>query len=91
MDDLLDQIVLADQVGLDVFGIGEHHPSERVNSAPPVILGAAATRTKSICLTSPALCATPHAAETWAPLVSTTLCADAVDENRGMRPSTRVG
>ena len=42
MDSLLDEIVLADQVGLDVFGIGEHHRSEFVDSAPPVILGAAA-------------------------------------------------
>ena len=52
MDNLLDEIVLADQVGLDVFGIGEHHRSEFVDSAPPVILGAAATRTKNIRLTS---------------------------------------
>ena len=33
----------------------------------------------------------PQAAEIWAPLVSTTLCADAADENRGMRPSVSVG
>jgi probable LLM family oxidoreductase len=52
IDNLLDEIVLADQVGLDVFGIGEHHRSEFVDSAPPVILGAAATRTKNIRLTS---------------------------------------
>jgi probable LLM family oxidoreductase len=52
MDNLLDEIVLADQLGLDVFGIGEHHRSEFVDSAPPVILGAAATRTKNIRLTS---------------------------------------
>src|SRR2546430_14831418 len=52
MDNLLDEIVLADQVGLDVFGIGEHHRSEFVDSAPPVILGAAASRTKNIRLTS---------------------------------------
>ena len=52
MDNLLDEMVLADQVGLDVFGIGEHHRSEFVDSAPPVILGAAATRTKNIRLTS---------------------------------------
>jgi probable LLM family oxidoreductase len=52
MDNLLDEIVLADQVGLDVFGIGEHHRSEFVDSAPPVILGAAATRTRNIRLTS---------------------------------------
>jgi probable LLM family oxidoreductase len=52
IDNLLDEIVLADQVGLDVFGIGEHHRHEFVDSAPPVILGAAATRTKSIRLSS---------------------------------------
>src|SRR6202046_2532428 len=52
MDNLLDEIVLADQVGLDVFGIGEHHRSEFVDSAPVVILGAAATRTNNIRLTS---------------------------------------
>jgi probable LLM family oxidoreductase len=52
MDNLLDEIVLADQVGLDVFGVGEHHRSEFVDSAPPVILGAAAARTKNIRLTS---------------------------------------
>src|SRR6201984_833289 len=52
MDNLLDEIVLADQVGLDVFGIGEHHRSEFVDSAPPVILGAAAAQTKNIRLTS---------------------------------------
>src|SRR6202043_3088083 len=52
MDNLLDEIVMADQVGLDVFGIGEHHRSEFVDSAPPVILGAAAARTKNIRLTS---------------------------------------
>jgi len=52
MDNLLHEIVLADQVGLDVFGIGEHHRSEFVDSAPSVILGAAATRTNNIRLTS---------------------------------------
>jgi alkanesulfonate monooxygenase SsuD/methylene tetrahydromethanopterin reductase-like flavin-dependent oxidoreductase (luciferase family) len=40
------------QVGLDVFGIGEHHRSEFVDSAPAVILGTAATRTTNIRLTS---------------------------------------
>jgi probable LLM family oxidoreductase len=48
MENLLEEIVLADQVDLDVFGIGEHHRSEFVDSAPVVILGAAATRTKTI-------------------------------------------
>src|SRR6202041_2313860 len=52
MQNLLEEIVLADQVGLDVFGIGEHHRSEFVDSAPVVILSAAATRTKNIRLTS---------------------------------------
>jgi probable LLM family oxidoreductase len=52
MQNLLEEIVLADQVGLDVFGIGEHHRSEFVDSAPVVILGAAATRTRNIRLTS---------------------------------------
>lgn len=52
MENLLEEIVLADQVDLDVFGIGEHHRSEFVDSAPVVILGAAATRTKNIGLSS---------------------------------------
>jgi len=52
MQNLLEEIVLADQVGLDVFGIGEHHRSEFVDSAPVVILGAAATRTRNIRLSS---------------------------------------
>ena len=49
---LLDEIELADQVGLDVFGVGEHHRAEFLDSAPVVILAAAASRTKSIRLTS---------------------------------------
>ncbi len=49
---LLEEIELADQVGLDVFGLGEHHREEFVSSAPEVILGAAATRTKNIRLSS---------------------------------------
>lgn len=52
MDNLLEEIVLADQIGLDVFGIGEHHRSEFVDSAPSVILAAAAARTRNIRLTS---------------------------------------
>jgi len=52
MRDLLEEIALADQVGLDVFGIGEHHRSEFLDSAPAVILAAAAARTKRIRLTS---------------------------------------
>jgi probable LLM family oxidoreductase len=50
--DLLEEIELADQVGLDVFGVGEHHRPDFVVSAPAVVLGAAAVRTKSIRLTS---------------------------------------
>src|SRR5438309_3078345 len=49
---LVEQIEYADQVGLDVFGIGEHHRREYLDSAPSVILGAAATRTQRIRLTS---------------------------------------
>src|SRR6202049_1481765 len=49
---LLEEIELADQVALDVFGIGEHHRAEFLDSAPIVILAAAATRTKKIRLTS---------------------------------------
>src|SRR5271155_4602041 len=52
MQNLLEEIELADQVGLDVFGIGEHHRAEFLDSAPAVILSAAATRTKNIRLTS---------------------------------------
>lgn len=50
--DLLEEIELADQVGLDVFGLGEHHREDFVSSAPEVILAAAASRTKNIRLTS---------------------------------------
>lgn len=49
---LLEEIKLADEVGLDVFGIGEHHRPEYVASAPAVILAAAAAVTKRIRLTS---------------------------------------
>ena len=49
---LLEEIELADRVGLDVFGIGEHHRAEFLDSAPVVILSAAATRTERIRLTS---------------------------------------
>lgn len=50
--DLLEEIELADQVGLDVFGIGEHHRGEFLDSAPTILLAAAAARTKQIRLTS---------------------------------------
>src|SRR5882672_11066506 len=49
---LLAQIELADQVGLDVFGVGEHHRKEFLDSAPAVILAAAAARTQRIRLSS---------------------------------------
>lgn len=52
MQQLLAEIELADQVGLDVFGIGEHHRAEFLDSAPVVILAAAAGRTKNIRLSS---------------------------------------
>ncbi|MBD3582193.1 LLM class flavin-dependent oxidoreductase [Flavobacterium selenitireducens] len=52
MEQLLERIVQADQSGLDVFGIGEHHKKEFLDSAPAVILAAAAARTKNIRLTS---------------------------------------
>src|SRR5438128_8295069 len=50
--DLLEEIELAEQVGLDVFGVGEHHRPDFVVSAPAVVLGAAAVRTERIRLTS---------------------------------------
>src|SRR5882672_525833 len=52
MQNLLEEIELADQVGLDVFGIGEHHRAEFLDSAPAIILSAAASRTKNIRLSS---------------------------------------
>ncbi|MBC7389117.1 MAG: LLM class flavin-dependent oxidoreductase, partial [Opitutaceae bacterium] len=50
--DLLERIEHADKVGLDVFGIGEHHRKEYLDSAPTIILAAAAARTNRIKLTS---------------------------------------
>jgi len=52
MEQLLERISLADEAGLDVFGIGEHHKKEFLDSAPAVILSAAAAKTKRIRLTS---------------------------------------
>lgn len=52
LQNLLEAIELADQVGLDVFGVGEHHRPDYVVSAPAVVLGAAASRTKRIRLTT---------------------------------------
>ena len=50
--DLLEEIEHADQMGLDVFGVGEHHRKEFLDSAPTEILAAAAARTERIRLTS---------------------------------------
>lgn len=52
MEALLAEVETADRVGLDVFGIGEHHRKEFLDAAPAVILAAAAARTKNIRLTS---------------------------------------
>ena len=52
LNKLLDRIALADEVGLDSFGIGEHYRKEFLDSAPTMILAAAASRTKRIRLTS---------------------------------------
>src|SRR6202140_418248 len=49
---LVERIKLADQIGLDVFGVGEHHRQEFLDSAPAMILAAAATQTQRIRLTS---------------------------------------
>ena len=52
LHNLLEEIELADQVGLDVFGVGEHHRPDFVVSSPAMVLAAAAERTKRIRLTS---------------------------------------
>src|SRR5688572_24970669 len=52
MQELLEEVKLADELGLDVFGVGEHHRPDYAVSAPPVVLGAAAAITKKIKLTS---------------------------------------
>lgn len=52
LNDLIREVELADQVGLDVFAIGEHHRPDFVVSSPSTILAGAATRTKSIRLSS---------------------------------------
>lgn len=52
IQNLLEEIRFADEVGLDVFGIGEHHRAEFLDSAPVVLLAAAAARTRNIRLTS---------------------------------------
>ena len=48
MNELIDRMVFADEVGLDFFGIGEHHRKGFLDSAPTLILAAAAARTKKI-------------------------------------------
>ena len=52
MRELLEEVELAEQVGLDVFGLGEHHRPDYAASAPAVALAAAAARTERIRLTS---------------------------------------
>jgi probable LLM family oxidoreductase len=52
ISDLMEEIELADQVGLDVFGVGEHHRPDYVVSSPAVVLAAASQRTRQIRLTS---------------------------------------
>jgi len=52
LNNLLEEMELADQVGLDAFGIGEHHREEFLDSAPTIILAAAAAKTKQIRLAS---------------------------------------
>jgi len=52
VQELLERIEQADKSGLDVFGIGEHHRKEFLDSAPTILLAAAASRTQRIRLTS---------------------------------------
>jgi len=52
MINLLEEIELADQLGLDVFAVGEHHRPDYLVSSPAVVLGAAAVKTKNIKLSS---------------------------------------
>src|SRR5688572_6114051 len=49
---LLEEIEVADQVGLNVFGVGEHHRPDYAVSAPAIVLAAASERTRDIRLTS---------------------------------------
>lgn len=51
LDQVLEEIVLAEQVGLDVYGVGEHHRPDFASSSPVVVLAAAAARTERIRLT----------------------------------------
>lgn len=50
--EVVEEIVLADQIGLDVFGVGEHHRQDFAASSPAIVLAAAASQTKRIRLTS---------------------------------------
>lgn len=52
LQEVVEEIVLADEVGLDVFGVGEHHRKDYAASSPAVLLAAAASQTKRIRLTS---------------------------------------
>ncbi len=52
MQELLEEIKLADELGFDVFGIGEHHRPDYAVSSPAVVLGAAASVTRNIRLSS---------------------------------------
>ncbi|HEY9156127.1 MAG TPA: LLM class flavin-dependent oxidoreductase [Opitutaceae bacterium] len=52
LSNLVEEIALADQAGVDIFGVGEHHRVEYLDSAPSIILAAAAARTNRIRLTS---------------------------------------
>ena len=52
MRNLLEEVELADHLGLDVFGVGEHHRPDLIVSSPAVVLAAAAQRTERIRLTS---------------------------------------
>jgi len=52
LSNLLKEVETADRVGIDIFGVGEHHRSEFLDSAPAIILAAAAARTQNIRLTS---------------------------------------
>ena len=50
--DVIEEAALADDIGIDCFGVGEHHRPDFAISAPEVVLGAIAGRTKRICLGS---------------------------------------
>src|SRR5438874_1935791 len=52
IDNLMEEIELSDQLGLDVFGVGEHHRPDFTVSSPAVVLGAAAVKTSKLRLTS---------------------------------------